>query len=212
MKECKSCHIVKENDEFPRDKRLKSGLLFRCKECQSKASKEYRLSHLEAVNDVNREYRRSNKERVNERNRESYRRNKTIRRATQKKYETKMLEFGRENINSRYSKRRLAEAAKTRAKRYNVPFSITADDFDIPELCPVLGVKLERAKVKMTRNSVSLDRIIPELGYVPGNIIVVCMRANSIKQDASPDEIIRVGTFFKRIEHERETQRLIGKA
>jgi hypothetical protein len=44
-----------------------------------------------------------------------------------------------------------------------------------------------------------VDRIIPALGYIPENIIVVSMRANAVKSDASPEEILRVGAFYDRL-------------
>jgi len=38
-------------------------------------------------------------------------------------------------------------------------------------------------------NSPSLDKLIPELGYVKGNITVMSVRANRIKNDATRQEI-----------------------
>jgi hypothetical protein len=34
-----------------------------------------------------------------------------------------------------------------------------------------------------------LDRVIPELGYVPGNVAVISLRANTMKQDATAAEL-----------------------
>ena len=47
--------------------------------------------------------------------------------------------------------------------------------------------------------SPSIDRIIPELGYVKGNVQIICMLANRIKSNATPDQVIQVGTYFKKI-------------
>jgi hypothetical protein len=91
----------------------------------------------------------------------------------------------------------LLQNARSRSRRLGIPFNLTLDTISIPEHCPVLGVKLEFGMGKPTPNSASIDRIIPSLGYVTGNIIVVSMRANVIKSDASPDEVIRVGQFYK---------------
>lgn len=86
-----------------------------------------------------------------------------------------------------------------RAKAKGLPFNLTLEDLIIPELCPVLGIPLIRnyGKGHSSHNSPSVDRIIPELGYVKGNVIVISVLANRIKQDATPEQIIRVGKFFE---------------
>ena len=43
------------------------------------------------------------------------------------------------------------------------------------------------------------DRIDPKKGYVKGNIIVVSMRANRIKTDATVDEIRKVADFYEKL-------------
>lgn len=83
-------------------------------------------------------------------------------------------------------------AAKSRAKRADVPFSIKLEDIIIPEFCPVLGVRLEEGTLQNHANSPSLDRLDPSLGYVQGNIWVISHRANLIKNDASLDELKKV--------------------
>lgn len=42
----------------------------------------------------------------------------------------------------------------------------------------------------------TLDRIIPKLGYVPGNVIIVSARANRIRNDATVDELYKVYKFY----------------
>lgn len=46
VKQCRTCEKVKTLSEFSADKRLKSGLSFRCKECNSRICKEYRNSQV----------------------------------------------------------------------------------------------------------------------------------------------------------------------
>ena len=43
------------------------------------------------------------------------------------------------------------------------------------------------------------DRIIPELGYVEGNLVIVSDLANRIKTNATPEQIIKVGEFYKKL-------------
>lgn len=94
----------------------------------------------------------------------------------------------------------LRDAARYRAKRSGRPFEITEDHIVIPEVCPVLGVPLERNAGGKTAlpNSPSIDCLIPELGYVPGNINVISYRANSIKNNATLDELEKLYFWCKR--------------
>jgi hypothetical protein len=80
--------------------------------------------------------------------------------------------------------------ARRRAKKFGVPFSLAPDDIIIPEVCPVLGMSLAVNSGKLGPCSPSLDRIKPELGYVPGNIQVLSARANVMKNDATPEQLL----------------------
>lgn len=103
-----------------------------------------------------------------------------------------------------YRKRRpevyLYSGAKQRAKKKNLPFDIEVECIKIPKFCPVLNIELKLGLKGFCDNSPSIDRITPDLGYVKGNIIVVSYRANAIKRDATPDEIVLVGNFYKNLE------------
>ena len=48
-------------------------------------------------------------------------------------------------------------------------------------------------------NSPSIDRIIPDLGYIKGNVHWISKRANQIMSDATPDQVIQVGAYLKKI-------------
>lgn len=88
---------------------------------------------------------------------------------------------------------------RARAKKKGIPFNLTLEDLlDIPDVCPILGLKLERnlGNTFPSNNSPSVDRIVPELGYVKGNILIISNLANKIKQDATPEQIIKVGKFY----------------
>jgi hypothetical protein len=91
--------------------------------------------------------------------------------------------------------------AKTRAKAAGILFGITVDDIVIPDLCPVLGIRLEGGLgkgVPASPASPSVDRIIPELGYVPGNVRVISMRANVLKRDATAAELEAIAAYIRR--------------
>lgn len=100
-------------------------------------------------------------------------------------------------------KRILLYSAKQRATKLNLPFNLTLDDVSIPEKCPIFGTILEISTKIAKDNSPSLDRIIPNLGYVKGNVIVISYRANVLKRDASPDELMKLALFYKKINTEQ---------
>jgi hypothetical protein len=85
--------------------------------------------------------------------------------------------------------------AKARAVRKGVPFDLTEDDFDIPDVCPVLGLVLEPGDLDRTP---TLDRMVPELGYVAGNSQVISALANRVKSNASANDILRVALWVAR--------------
>lgn len=90
----------------------------------------------------------------------------------------------------------LLAGATTRSRKYGYPCTITITDIVIPEYCPILNIKLEINTGRYNYNSPSLDKIIPSLGYVPGNIMVISMRANMIKNNATVTEIEKVYNYL----------------
>lgn len=91
--------------------------------------------------------------------------------------------------------------ARSRAKNYKLPFDIDKNDIIIPKTCPLLGIELtlevNSSKRNATDSTVSLDRIVPELGYVKGNVRVISYLANKIKNNASREILL---AFAKNIE------------
>lgn len=87
---------------------------------------------------------------------------------------------------------KLYEYARARARKKNIEFDITPDDIVIPEYCPLLGITLNTNvdDCGMRDYSPSLDRINPHKGYMKGNIWVISYRANTIKSNAHPKEIM----------------------
>jgi len=89
---------------------------------------------------------------------------------------------------------------KYRAKNKNIPFNATfeylLDIFPTNFKCPALNVFMNFDEYN---HQPTIDRIVPELGYVEGNIIWVSFMANRIMTDASPNEIKLVSTFAEKI-------------
>lgn len=80
---------------------------------------------------------------------------------------------------------------RNRAKRKGLEFNITLDDLgDIPEVCPLLGIPLKvNTGSGLHPDSPSVDRIIPEKGYIKGNVRIISTRANHLKSNATVEEL-----------------------
>lgn len=90
----------------------------------------------------------------------------------------------------------LYNRAKSRAKQFKWKFNISLDDIIVPEKCPILGIPLTVSE-KMSDGSPSLDRIDNSLGYVKGNVQVISVKANTIKSNATMEEIEKVYNYMK---------------
>lgn len=91
----------------------------------------------------------------------------------------------------------LLYASKARAKAEGLTHDLTLDDIVIPEVCPVLGLKLFKGTRKNRNNSPSVDRYLPVLGYTKNNIRVISWRANDIKKNATVEELTNVLSYMK---------------
>jgi hypothetical protein len=96
------------------------------------------------------------------------------------------------------TRRRLLALAKLRAKRGSLPFTITLAHVHIPARCPALGIALRVGRGVSTYQSPTLDRLVPSLGYIPGNVEVISHRANTIKNSASVGEMECVAAYYRR--------------
>jgi hypothetical protein len=88
--------------------------------------------------------------------------------------------------------------AQVRAQVTGREFDLKISDITIPETCPVLGIplKINAGGRGFKPNSPSLDRIDNNRGYVWDNVIVVSWRANTIKGDATIEELTKVVNFY----------------
>lgn len=107
---------------------------------------------------------------------------------------------------------RMLRGARLRARKAGVPFSLSLEDIQVPSHCPVLGIPLTRTPGRASDSTPSLDRIVPADGYVPGNIVVVSLRANRAKADLTIEELRSLTEFYSvslktsRVRHGRRTR------
>jgi hypothetical protein len=88
-------------------------------------------------------------------------------------------------------------SAKQRARLHNLPFNLEVSDIVIPEVCPILSIKLKVNSKANADDSPSLDRLIPALGYVKGNVAIISHRANVIKSYGTADEHIKIADWME---------------
>jgi hypothetical protein len=86
------------------------------------------------------------------------------------------------------------------AKREDVPFDITPDylvEIFTPR-CPVFDILLEFGHGSGGRdNSPSLDRRVPALGYVRGNVAFISNRANRLKGGCTIEQLEKLVAHIK---------------
>jgi hypothetical protein len=107
----------------------------------------------------------------------------------------------------KYKKRRLQNTFKNikdRCNKNNIPCEINVDYlisiYPKNNKCPVLDIELEfGGGLSNLRNSPSVDRIYPDKGYIKGNVIIISYFANSIKQNASAKEVMKVAKWLKKV-------------
>ena len=82
--------------------------------------------------------------------------------------------------------------AKERAMRKGLEFDLTYEYLEsiATTHCPIFGIEFEwgtsnMGKGKTKPNCPSLDRIVPELGYVQGNVAFISHKANRIKDNGT---------------------------
>jgi hypothetical protein len=90
----------------------------------------------------------------------------------------------------------MTSAAKSRAIQKNLDFDIDREHVRslVVTHCPILGIALEWARWNgsgscVVPGSPSLDRIDPSRGYVKGNVWIISHKANSIKSNATHEEL-----------------------
>lgn len=161
---CKSCEIEKDETEFHKAAKNKAnfGRKYICKKCFNERYKDKKYLIRRELVKERRKIDKDYKQKLNKRVTKSH---------------------------DKYWLRYLYNDAKKRAKQKGIEFNITIDDIIINDVCPLLGLVLQRNRGQLGDNSYSIDRICPELGYVPENVWVISYKANRIKNNATLNEL-----------------------
>lgn len=79
-------------------------------------------------------------------------------------------------------------AARVRAKKFKLPFTIEIADLHCPALCPLLEIPIIVGDGARNANSPSIDKIDNSKGYIKGNVQIISWRANELKRDGTLEE------------------------
>lgn len=97
----------------------------------------------------------------------------------------------------------LLRVAKQRAKTKGLDFNIDITDINLPDKCPLLNIPLSSFYGEATNNSYSIDRIDSSKGYIKGNVWIISKRANTLKGNATLEELeMLVKNLRRRIREE----------
>ena len=96
---------------------------------------------------------------------------------------------------------KLRDKAKNKGINFNIDSKYLSKIWPEDGKCPALKIKMKKGQSNGggSYNSPSIDRIIPDLGYIKGNVHWISKRANQIMSDATADQIIQVGAYLKKI-------------
>lgn len=117
--------------------------------------------------------------------------------------EEELADFSKAEMLEAHVRKKLANnlyVAANKCRENDIPFELEVDDLmPAPLRCSVLGIKLDWYKDGRgsSDESPSIDRLIPELGYVPGNVMIISSRANRIKNDSNLEELLKVATWVE---------------
>ena len=152
------------------------------------ADKAYYHLHKEERAEYHRQYRTENKDRIAEYQRENADRFRDAMNTRCRKYK------------KNHPGIQMLLSARHRAKKNGLPFDLSLDDIIVPTHCPVLGIPLFSVKGQSrppVPNAPTLDRVIPSLGYVNGNVQVISFRANTLKRDGTLEEIEAIARYMR---------------
>lgn len=151
-----------------------------------------------------RAYNQKNKEKAQQHRKSYYEKNADVCKEKSRAVYHTDLTLSREKLNKRRVNvpwKIMCSSAKGRSNKQGLEFSLTPEYIKSiwPEnnCCPVFGTKFTKANIGDSRDaSPSLDRIVPSLGYVEGNVIVVSLLANRMKNNGSLQQLKRLYDFY----------------
>ena len=102
------------------------------------------------------------------------------------------------NYKRKNTRSNLRTSARVRAIEKGIEFDIKSyrDIPKVPEFCPILNIPLFVGNGTSSDNSPSLDRIDNNKGYIKGNLQIISMKANQMKNSATLDDIKKLYDYM----------------
>ena len=170
FKVCRCCKIEKIISDYNINKAYKDGYDSMCRKCANEKAAIQREKHRETTNQKYVKRYHSDPE--------------------FKKHRNEMSKKSSIKMRAECPERTMLYSCRSRAKEKGWEFNIEESDILIPKFCPILEIELlPGGKGTQTFNSPSIDRIDSSKGYIKGNVRVISLRANMMKNDASLEEI-----------------------
>jgi hypothetical protein len=166
---CSKCKVSKLIKDFGVDRKTKSGYKFWCKECSVAFNREWRASNRTLARELDKKYRTKNKEKIKIKNKRRYQ-NLTL----DQKFEM------------------LVNTAKKR-KQFECSISVEY----VKSIWQKQEGRCAYTKLPLTADAnqlttMSLDRIDSDVGYVEGNVQLVCVSINRMKLDYPEHQFIQL--------------------
>ena len=85
----------------------------------------------------------------------------------------------------------LIRCTRQTAKKRGLDHTITTEDLAKTLVCPLTGIEIDwDVGTGRHMKNPSIDRIDPEKGYVPGNVEVMSCLGNTMKCNATPEQLL----------------------
>lgn len=86
--------------------------------------------------------------------------------------------------------------AKSRAKKFGIPFEILPEDIVLNKYCPITGRELDI----FTNNiltSMSLDKVVNDKGYIKGNVQIISRKGNTLKNNGTIEQFKNIVKYME---------------
>ena len=208
LRVCLVCGLEAYTDEdlelFTKCKKSKYGRMNHCKKCTSlrqlryskaipekvkERNKKYYKANREKIIESNRKYREANIEKARERAKKHY----WVNRDKKLKYANEYAKSHQKEIKEYRVKWREANPFESRSRVIKRKCRDTGLDFNLDGeyieqmwnesvgICPMTGIKMLKTAKKWEPLSMSVDRIIPDKGYTKGNVRLVSLWYNVVR-------------------------------
>lgn len=187
-KRCTGCHLVKLLIEFNWVNKNINKLHTQCKDCTNEKSRIWNTNYIEKPEKKCRECKQIKPIEQFNRIYEYGRKHNICKDCKNKK--SKAVEHGDWRL-------QLLDGARRRSEEFGLPFNLIIEDIIVPEFCPILGIKLHKGHGRTADCSPTLDRIIPKLGYIKENVMVISHKANTLKRHGDLNELEKIVNYIK---------------